>query len=127
MAAAPSGASSTSYPARSKAFRSIARSSFLSSTRRRGSISLVSTTNSAVVRELRVTSVQRREAAHLHDQADAAPSSEGSISAQFQVSELKDFPKILRLTTYNFISTTAPIPDRRAIFSVGLPSLQAPA
>src|SRR5258705_2927253 len=71
MAAAPSGASSTSYPARSKAFRSIARSSFLSSTRRRGSISLVSTTNPAVVRELRVTSVQRREAAHLHDQADA--------------------------------------------------------
>src|SRR6266404_3011996 len=71
MAAAPSGASSTSYPARSNAFRSIARSSFLSSTRRRGSISLVSTMNPAVVRELQVTSVQRREAADPRDQADA--------------------------------------------------------
>src|SRR4029077_1563433 len=97
MAAAPSGASSTSYPARSKAFRSIARSSFLSSTRRRGSISLVSTTNPAVVRELRVTSVQRREATHLHDQADATPrlphQTRDSISTQFQVLGLKDFSK----------------------------------
>src|SRR5467141_1244338 len=85
MAAAPSGASSTSYPARSKAFRSIARSSFLSSTRRRGSISLVSTMNPAVVRELRERRVQRREVAQLHDPAEAAACllhlETGSISA----------------------------------------------
>src|SRR5882672_9304135 len=82
MAAAPSAASSTSYPARSNAFRSIARSSFLSSTRRRGSISLVSTMNLAVVRELQETSVQRREAADFHDQRThylVCPTKQGAV------------------------------------------------
>ena len=62
IAAAPSGASSTEYPARSRAFRIIARSSLLSSTRRRGSISFVFITNPQVFREQRNKRVRRREA-----------------------------------------------------------------
>src|SRR5467141_3719946 len=112
MAAAPSGASSTSYPARSNAFRSIARSSFLSSTRRRGSISLVSTMNPAVVRELQVTSVQRREAADPRDQADALPRLPPSRGQHFRpvlsFGMEGFFQKNLQLTTYDFILTTAP-------------------
>src|SRR5882672_8137053 len=61
--------------------------------------------------------------------ADALPrlphQARGSTSAQSYVLEWKDFSK--KLTTHNFILTTAPTPDRRPIFSVRLPCLRAPA
>src|SRR6266446_5979843 len=101
----------------------MARSSGLSSTRRRGSIPFVSTMNRAAVRGQPETRVQRREAAP----PEPPPSDAFQRGAQSCYERVFPRTKNLQLTTFRPVSSTAPTPDRRLIFSIGLPGHPTPA